>query len=108
MFFDFNFFWTGSSRIRINYLLNNKLLGYIYLHECSKSINSKYFFGIGSNIGFFSLTASLIPSIRKIYSFEPSKQIFLSFKQNIELNGLDELITPINKAVSDKEEVVKF
>lgn len=108
MFFDFNFFWTKDSTNRVRYLLNTELLGILYLHECSKFIDSKYFFDIGSNIGFFSLTASLIPSIQKIYSFEPSKEIFLTLQQNIELNGLDEIITPVNKAISDKEEAVNF
>ncbi|MBL7916861.1 MAG: FkbM family methyltransferase, partial [Bacteroidia bacterium] len=60
------------------------------------------FFDIGSNMGLFSLYASeLVGNMGKIYAFEPTKGIYKRLIENIELNGIKNIV-PVNKGISDK------
>ena len=45
------------------------------LYHFSKKINSEIFIDIGANIGFYSILLS--GHFKKIYSFEPNKEIFM-------------------------------
>jgi len=59
------------------------------------------FFDIGSNIGYYSLTAApLVGPGGKIYAFEPATQQFTLLNGNIARNGLNQ-IEPVQLALSD-------
>lgn len=61
---------------------------------------------IGAHYGIYSLLAAR--KSKKVFAFEPVPENYKILKKNIEANGLDDIITPFNKAVSDKQGTVKF
>jgi FkbM family methyltransferase len=61
--------------------------------------SSDVFFDIGSNIGPFTLLASLFA--KKVYSFEPHPKTFLQLNNNTLINNLIN-VKCINAAISDK------
>ncbi len=60
---------------------------------------------IGANIGVFSLYAAL-SGAKKVYAFEPSKEAFEILCKNISLNNFSDIIIPINKAVSNVDDLI--
>ncbi|MFC2060355.1 FkbM family methyltransferase [Chloroflexota bacterium] len=63
---------------------------------------------LGANLGYYSLLAArLVGGKGRVYSFEPEPRNFRLLLKNIELNGYDN-ITPLQKAVSDKTEMLKL
>lgn len=57
---------------------------------------------IGANIGSHTLYWAKERQAKKIYSFEPFKRMFDILKKNIELNSLEDVITPYNIGLSDE------
>jgi FkbM family methyltransferase len=57
---------------------------------------------VGANIGVFSMYAAF-HGAKRIYAFEPNKESFETLLMNIRENGLEDIIIPINKAVSEKD-----
>lgn len=56
---------------------------------------------VGWNIGIFSIFLAKKYPFLKIYSFEPCKNNYISFKKNIRANNIDDgIITVFNKAVT--------
>lgn len=56
---------------------------------------------VGGNVGIFAIPLAKRFPFLKIFSFEPVKENFESFKKNIEVNGIDEgVITVINRGVT--------
>lgn len=63
---------------------------------------------IGANIGYFSLIfAKLAGPSGKIYAFEPESENFAILQKNIQANGYSNVVM-INKAVADRNQVLKF
>ncbi len=60
---------------------------------------------IGANIGYYTLLLAKV--CKRVYAIEPDKECFEILKKNIEENNLKNVIL-INKAVSDKVEMVSF
>lgn len=60
---------------------------------------------VGANIGVFSLYAAL-SGAKKVYAFEPSKEAFEILCKNIELNNFTDVIIPVNKAVSNIDDLI--
>ena len=56
---------------------------------------------IGANIGNHSLYFAIERHAKKIYAFEPIAETFNILKKNIEINKLENVITPLNIALSD-------
>jgi FkbM family methyltransferase len=69
---------------------------------------SAIIFDIGSNIGNHAIYWATKSQAHKIYAFEPVLSTFLLLKTNIVLNMLEEIIIPINRAVSDCTENVSI
>ncbi|HEY0794200.1 MAG TPA: FkbM family methyltransferase [Acidisarcina sp.] len=69
---------------------------------------SEVVFDVGANIGLFSIFAAL-SGAKAVYAFEPSSESFAKLKQNISANGLENIVIPTNKAVTNRGgEVVSF
>ncbi len=56
-----------------------------FLYKYGKKIETCI--DIGANIGFISIHMNLLPSVKKVYSFEPLPEAFVSLQNNIELNS---------------------
>ena len=66
-------------------------------------------FDVGANIGAVSLiSATYLQKQCEIYAFEPLPTTFSMLFQNIMMNSLGHVITPINIALSDKVKVDDF
>lgn len=63
---------------------------------------SHTFLDVGSNIGMYSVLASLMNPRIKCFAFEPVKENYDILAQNVELNGFSGSIDIVKKAVSDK------
>jgi FkbM family methyltransferase len=59
-------------------------------------INSKRFFDIGANMGFYSLALAIENPNLSVVSFEPQPEVFKRMLENIELNKLGDRIKLIN------------
>jgi FkbM family methyltransferase len=74
--------------------------------------DSKLFFDIGANVGFYSIAAGAINQNLRIMCFEPNSNCFSGIQKNIELNAnynLTQQITVNNVALGDrKESGIKF
>ncbi len=64
---------------------------------------------IGAHIG---LTAAIFGKIvkqeGKVFSFEPTPSSFATLKETIRINGLQNIVTPVNMPVTEKSGKVKF
>lgn len=65
-----------------------------------------YFFDVGANVGSYTLLASGICGAKTI-SFEPT-ETFTILKQNIVLNGLEQLVQMENKGVGSQSGSIPF
>ena len=65
-------------------------------------------FDVGANIGQYSIFSRQVPSVTKIHAFEAEQAAYSEMLLNIALNGLEELINPQFKAVSDVTGEVEF
>ncbi|MBU2758863.1 FkbM family methyltransferase [Acidithiobacillus sulfurivorans] len=64
---------------------------------------------IGSNIGYFTtIAAKQVGPDGKVYAFEANPDVYKICKNNIELNGLNNIVNIKNIAISDKKGTVKF
>lgn len=67
------------------------------------------FYDIGANTGAYSLiAATLLNDTGRVVSFEPVPGTFSELCQNILINDLDKLIVPINIALNEKNDIMKF
>ena len=66
-------------------------------------------FDVGANIGAVSLISAIFLQKQcRVYAFEPLPTTFSMLFQNIIMNSLSHVITPVNIALSDKIEVDDF
>lgn len=67
------------------------------------------FFDAGANLGQYTLLAARCVAIDgKVHSFEPSSRMFSELKYNVELNGISNICTLNNVAISDTEGTAKL
>jgi len=69
---------------------------------------SNVIFDVGAYTGLMSLLAAAVNSKAQIFAFEPLEAQFQYLKRNISINNFDNIIIPVQKAVSDKESLVKI
>ncbi len=95
---------------------NAGLVGNIYygLYEFEDSLflihfmrKEDIFFDIGANLGHYALLLSGLKKCKTI-ALEPVPATFKQLVRNIELNGLQKLIEPIQKGVADREDLLYF
>lgn len=70
-------------------------------------LNSKVFFDIGANIGYFTILGNKINPSVHIYSFEPARGPLHYLKNNVSLNEAKN-VTIIDKAVADQTGELAF
>jgi FkbM family methyltransferase len=64
---------------------------------------------VGSNIGYFTLiAASQVGQAGHVYAFEPNPSTFELLQRNVEINGLGDRTTLIQKAVFSESKTVRF
>jgi len=65
---------------------------------------------LGAHLGFFSLIAAQCVGLSaRVYAFEPQPQVYALLLRNIEANGFQSIIRPVNKALSNaKSRVALF
>jgi FkbM family methyltransferase len=56
---------------------------------------------VGANIGLFSILAAY-NGAKEVYAFEPVRETFEILQKNVQVNGLGNVIRPINKAIGEK------
>lgn len=83
------------------WMINENWVHKIYTPEDFKIKRNDIVLDIGAQIGVFSVFASQLAKNGKVFSFEPVPENFELLKKNIRLNLISN-ITPINKAVSNK------
>ncbi len=67
------------------------------------------FLDIGANFGFYSIMAGGQVGPRgKVYAFEANPNLFEYIERSVYINGLGDIVTIINKAVSDHEGKAEF
>lgn len=69
-----------------------------------ENIKGKTVVDVGANTGIFSILAGKMGA-KKVYAFEPISGNLDYLKKNIQLNNLEEIVVPINKACGDEEEI---
>ena len=67
-----------------------------------KTAKGKIMVDAGANLGVFSIYAAKLGA-KRVYAFEPVAETYIQLKKNIALNGLGNIITPINKALGNKK-----
>lgn len=104
----YGFFWTDESRRRNSLTVQYEPLQPILLVEFASRLGAEFCFDIGANVGFYSVAMSLIPELRAVYAFEADESAYEHLRRNVELNGLRDLVTVENKAVSVASGQVNF
>jgi FkbM family methyltransferase len=65
------------------------------------------FLDIGANSGVYTVLAGAVLGV-KVVAFEPIPDTYSRLLDNINLNHIGDKVTPINKGLSDKNEVLSF
>jgi len=68
-----------------------------------ENVNGNVVMDIGAHLGVFSLFAAKMGA-KKVYAFEPVESTYEMLGRNVEINDLDDTISPVNKALGDKIE----
>jgi len=71
------------------------------------NIMNKIVIDAGANIGIFSIYAAKLGA-KKVYAFEPVKETYEILKEMIKENKLENIIIPVNKALGDKNKIMKI
>lgn len=91
-----------GNTIESKILLSSKIREEIELNEVKKVVRNRgVFIDVGANIGYYSLFAAKFGA-KKIISFEPNPTLSNRFKENIEFNQFQEIITVFEYALGDK------
>jgi len=105
---NLGFYWTENSLARNSLTEKFEPLQPFIFASFAKKLNASHLYDIGANIGFYSLFLTLLPSIRTVFAFEASDETFKTLTSNVELNGLNEKIFCIKKAVSSNAGSIAF
>lgn len=94
-----------TDAIQRQIVLNDSFFEMEYLSFIRKTFSEKISGGcvldVGANIGNHSLFLSVLCGARKVVAFEPIKDTYEILVKNVEINELQNVITPINAAVGE-------
>lgn len=100
------FQWSGVSNRRNMATAEYEPIQPYYLMALAEQAKARTFLDIGSNIGAYSVFASLIPSVERIIAFEANPHAAKEIMANAKLNGLE--IEVVKKALSSKDGMASF
>ena len=64
---------------------------------------------VGANVGYYSILAGkLVGADGRVLAFEPDPYSYALLVKNVHLNGLEQIVIPINKAVGDSNTRLKL
>lgn len=67
------------------------------------------FVDAGANVGYYTiLAANLVGKSGRVFAFEPEPQSFAILKKNVQLNGLESIVTIEQKALSNEAGTLKL
>lgn len=69
--------------------------------------NKDLFIDVGANIGSYTVLASAVVGAKSI-SIEPIPSTYMNLIQNININGIQDLVTPLNIGVGSEEGNLRF
>lgn len=106
------FFNINSENINKGKITDIQTLGEIFNANCyqvrPEHLNgSKVVIDLGANIGAFSVLVAALGA-SKVYAYEPNPENYKILIDNIYNNNFEAVITPIQKAVIDKEDIVEM
>ena len=86
---------------------NCKVICEIREEDMYFDINNGTFIDVGGHIGKHSIPIAKRGNI-KVISIEPNENSFKLLNDNIILNDVEDIVTPINIALSDKEGIIEY
>jgi FkbM family methyltransferase len=102
------FRWTSVSARRNGVTTEYEPVQPYLLLSLAEIAGCGVFLDVGANIGAYSLFATLVPGIQRIVAFEANPKTARELNRNIVLNGLENRIELIEKAVSSSAGRVRF
>ncbi len=85
-------------------IVKNKFYENNFLEKVRKYVpKNSVIIDVGANIGNHTIYFGRILQARKIYAFEPQKEVFKILKRNIELNNLTKIVVAFNLALGSKD-----
>lgn len=103
-----NFHWTKESKSRNDLMVKYEPIQPFLFLSFSELCASEYVFDIGSNIGAYSLFATLLPNLKEIHAFEAEQFAYESLIENIKLNKAENRINPHLLAISSFSGTLDF
>ncbi|HEY9212717.1 MAG TPA: FkbM family methyltransferase [Ancylobacter sp.] len=100
--------WTDVSLKRNVYTEAYEPIQPYIFTEFLREFNADVLLDIGANIGFYSLAAAEVPSVKQIRAYEPMPSTFRELQENVKLNELSKKITCCNIALSDSAGSIDF
>lgn len=95
------FKWTNASFRRNELTQEYEPLQPFFLNTLAELGRCETFIDVGANIGAYSLFATSIPTVRRVFAFEADRETFDELNRNVQLNNLEQRVEVRPNAVSD-------
>jgi FkbM family methyltransferase len=102
------FKWTNVSQRRNALTKVYEPIQPYILFSLADELSDFAFYDIGANIGVYSIFISSHPNVKDIHIFEPMAECIKEIKNNVEANGLENLITTHGVALSSSSGTIRF
>ncbi|MHA6964320.1 FkbM family methyltransferase [Zobellella denitrificans] len=102
------FLWTEASVGRNKLTTKHEPLQPFLFLSFLEFAEAEVVLDVGANIGLYSMVATMANSVKVVYAYEPDKSAYEELQKNVLLNGVDNIVKPIQAAVSDVEGQVRF
>jgi FkbM family methyltransferase len=102
------FRWTGISARRNLLTQEYEPVQPYVLAALAQRAGCRTFVDVGANVGAYSMFATLVPTIERVFAFEANPAAATELRANVRLNGLEQRIVVETKAVSRECGTVRF
>lgn len=102
------FLWTELSKVRNQLTKKNEPLQPFLFLSFLRFSDARVALDVGSNVGLYSLMATLGDRVNCVYAFEPDESAYPELNKNLRLNGVEKKVKALQVAVSDHESSVCF
>jgi len=82
-------------------VLVNEIVNLNAYNLLPENVKGNVVMDIGANLGVFSILAAKMGA-KNVYAFEPVRSTYMTLRKNLEINNVDKVVQPINKALGDK------